>query len=256
MKSPENGLFSRFLFYRLFSEKESFVEADSGERDITGAMITDYMLTLGEEIRRFRERLLKKGEIKFSLTSQQHDSFMHRFHDATVVYKHLFERAFGTQEAVDHADSIMKRMGNICYRMMMVMSVSRLIERGDDLPSEVVCDERDFSWVLWNSEYWMQHNFIHYDDLMVQTGKIPDIDESEFAIDPTSNDLLNDNQRIFLNALPTQFIKRDALKIGESLGIKAFSGDKFLELFVELGLLKRIGRGSYEKKEEDSSKKE
>ena len=170
---------------------------------------------------------------------------MNRFHDATIAYKELFEQAYGTPESRDHADSIMKRLGNICYRIMMILTASRLMENEGDLPNEITCNDSDFAWVLHLSEMFMQHTLFTYDELMVETGKIPDIGEENIVINPNAQDLLTDLQRQFLNLLPQHFIKRDALCIARDMELNPYTGSCYLKLFLDLGIISRCGRGSY-----------
>lgn len=246
LKSPENGLFSRILFYRLTAEKESFVDEHSTS-DITGEMINDYMLSLGEEVCRFYHRLkAKSGGIAFRLTPEQHKLFLDHFHDDTIVYKQLVERAYGTDWAVEQIDSIMKRLGNICYRILMIESVSRLMELDLDepLPDEVVCDDNDFGRIFMISELLFHHTLIHYDELLVATGVVDPVEEDE----PTSSDMLSDVQRAYFNALPDSFITQKALQIGVEMSLNVRRANRYLAYFCELGILSRTKRGSYEKR--------
>lgn len=248
LQSPENGLFSRILFYRILSEKESFAEDLTASNNITGEMVNDYMLTLGNELRRFYRKLSKSEGITFRLSDKHHEYFMSHFYDITRIYKHLAERAYGTQEAVEHIDSIMKRLGNICYRIMMIFTVSRLIDTDPDapLPKVVECNESDFNRVIWMSEFLFHHTLIHYDELMVATGKVPEVEDDE----PTSSDMLSDAQREFYEALPESFIKQKALQIGAEMSLPTRTVERYIKYFCELGILIRDKRATYMKRAE------
>lgn len=244
--SPENGLFSRFLFYRLVSEKESFAEDVSDSNAISGEMVNDYMLSLGNELLRFYHRLRDSHGICFKLSDEQHKSFMSHFYSDTKIYKEIAERAYCSQEAVDHIDSIMKRLGNICFRIMMILTVSRLIDRDSDdpIPAELVCNQDDFLTVLSLSDKFVHHTFIHYDDLMVAIGAVPEIDDDA----PTRDDMLSDRQRLFFEALPDTFIKQKALQIAAELSIAERSVERYIKYFCELGIVFREKKGLFSKR--------
>lgn len=248
LNSPENGLFSRILFYRLMNERESFVDEPIQHRGITGKMVNDYMTQLGKEVRDFYFRLDAKEEgIQFRLTEEQHQAFMDHFHEAAIQYKELFRQGYESDEAADHADSIMKRLGNICYRMMMVLSVSRLMSAEGDLPDEVVCDQRDFDRVMGMEPVLRYHNHLHYDELMVATGRIAPLGEEDESIEEESDDLLSDTQRKLYTRLPDQFTTQQAVQIAKELKLSPRSTNRYLLLYCELGIMRLVRRGNYEK---------
>lgn len=248
LQSPENGLFSRILFYRLLSEKESFGEELTAASDLTGEQVEDYLHSLGEELKRFYCRLLRDGGVTFRLTPEQEDFFRSHFHDITKVYVDMASRAYEHMDAPDHIDSIMKRLGNICYRIMMILSVSRLIDIPEDepLPDVVECNQYDFNRVIWLSEYLFHHTLIHYDELMVATGVVPEVDD-EVDIDEESEDSMNEVQRNLFAELPKRFTTQLAIQTAKQFGISARSTARYLVFYCELGILKCLHKGLYEK---------
>lgn len=285
-KSPENGLFSRFLFYRLGGRNESFVDDSEIHGDITGDKVNGYLDSLGQLLCDFFCRLRRKAclrarkelgyapdepldpirqqrlewqadnyadTLRFRLTEEQNKSFLKTFHDETIAYRELFRKAYESDVAADHAEGIMRRMGNICYRMMMVLTVSRLIGTDGEIPDEMVCDERDFDRVLHTVRTLQRHNALHYDELMVAAGAVDPLGDE----DSDTGDMLNDRQRRFFEALPDAFITQRALQIAEHLslgdespadcGISVRAAEGYLNRFCNLGLLRRVGRGSYRK---------
>lgn len=248
LQSPENGLFSRILFYRLTSEKESFAEELSVEDAITGEMVNDYMLSMGDELLRFYRRLKRKRGLTFRLSAEQHEQFMTHFHDITIAYKDLADKAYEHADAVEHIDSVMKRLGNICYRIMMILTVSRLMEQDLDepLPDEVECSHYDFQRVIWMSEMLFHHTLIHYDELMVATGKVPEVDD-EVDVDEGSDDLMNEVQRNLYAQLPEKFTTQVAIQTAKQLGISSRSTARYLVFYCELGILKCLHKGLYQK---------
>lgn len=246
-KTVEDGLFSRVLFYRLMSEKESFVQDPAIHRGITGQMVNDYIATLGDQLRTFYLRLMEKPNLQFRLTDEQDARFRSYFHDATESYANLFRQAYGEQGAND-AVSVMHRLGNICFRMIMVLSVSRLMEQleldpGFQLPDEVVCDERDLEQVIGMEPMLRFHNHLHYDELMVANSVIPTMDDE----DGNEGDMLKPAQRLLYQALPDHFITQQALQVAENFSVTERTMRNYLSRYCELGLLIKRRRGFYEK---------
>ena len=248
LQSPENGLFSRILFYRLTGVKESYGEELLASNDITGAMLNDYMLSLGEEVRRFHSRLLRAGGVEFKLTQEQLEQFREHFHDDAIIYEDLALQAYGTDVAVKDIHSVMNRLGNICFRMMMIMSVSRLMELEPDapLPKEVECNQYDFQRMIMMSEMLIHHTLIHYDELMVASGQADPVDE-EIALNEESDDLMNEIQRSLFHHLPIRFTTQVAIQTAKQFGISARSTARYLTFYCELGLIKCLHKGLYEK---------
>lgn len=248
-KDVENGLYSRILFYRLMTEKESFVEDAAVHRGITGQMVDEYMHTLGMQLRNFYVRLQDKEQgVQFRLTDEQHQIFMSHFHDATLQYKELFRKGYDSDKAADNADGIMKRLGNICYRMMMVLSVTRLMEQIEQepefvLPDEVVCDPCDFERVMDMEPMLRFHNHLQYDELMVANGTVLPMPLE----DGNEGDMLKPAQRLFFQALPDRFITQQALQVAVKMTISEKTARRYLIRFIELGLVIKKSRGSYEK---------
>ena len=258
-KSPENGLFSRFLFYRLNNHTESYVEDSTLHGNITGDKVRDYLHVLGCQVRDFYMKLTKKETgVMFRLTEQQNEVFLKHFHDATIEYRELFRQGYGSDEAADHAESIMRRLGNICYKMMMILSVSRLIGEEGEIPDEVECHEDDFEKVMDMEPTLRYHNNVHYDEMMVAAKVVePLTDENA-----NTGDMLTELQRAFYNALPDTFIKQEALKVAEEMMVKMSflsltprAVTRYLERFCDLGILIRVKRGCY-RKNDGSNKSE
>lgn len=73
------------------------------------------------------------------------------------------------------------------------------------------------------------------------------LDEEEPDLD--SPDLLNDSQRTLWNALPKNFIKKEAIQIAMENGIQLRTMERYLAVFLEIGILKSSRRGYYTKTE-------
>lgn len=242
-KSAENGLFTRFLFYRLGGNKESFVYNKEEHGHVTGDMLNSYLDLLGEQLCQFFERLEERDGLIFRLTDAQEQLLVDTMHDETLRYEELFGEAYKDAIDANNAISIMRRIGNICYRIMMILSTSRLIGEDTPLPDEVVCDQRDFDTVMRIIPTLMYHNALHYDEYMVSLGRFPALDDE----DPDTGDMLNPAQRLFFQSLPERFIAQEALQVSAKLALSVRTARRYLTRFCELGILKRCERGSYKK---------
>lgn len=249
--SPENGLFSRFLFYRLSGNKESYSDASKEVSGINGKMLADYMSRLGEDVRDFYDELQHKaGGVEFYLSDDQYTQFMSHFHDETIRYRELFIEAYGNETAGENATSIMNRMGNICYRMMMILTVSRLMASDEGLPKRIVCDNRDFDYVMDLEPKLRLHNTIHYDEMMVANKSVLPLGEENVEVDESSDDGMNAKQRDFYCQLPNEFTTQSAMQTAKNIGISSRSVARYLSFYCDLGLLKCLYRGVYRKIED------
>lgn len=246
---PEDGLYSRFLFYRLQSGQESFPKKNPIHRGITGEMVNDYMEYLGEMVSAFFDRLLEKCHysgcsVRFTLTEEQEQQFQQYFNRATKEHVQLVREAYKSEERAAEAESIMRRLGNICYRMMMVMSVSRLItEEKPEIPDDLVCDQRDFDLVMAMEHDLRHHNLIHYDEMLVAGGAVPPLEME----DADEGDMLSPAQRMLFQRLPGEFIKQEAEQLGLKMSLSKATLKRYIDRYIDLGLLKRIKKGVYEK---------
>lgn len=252
LQSAENGLFSRMLFYRLDGYKESFLVSNR-ETGVTATMLVHYYQALGMELRDLYGRMLQQPHpISFTLTSDQMDRFMIQFNNITNAYEALAYKAYQSDEACDQMTGICRRMGNICYRLLMVLSALRQIDlcrqTGDNgepwVSGTLSCLEEDCSSIGFWAEMLMHHSLIHYDEMLVANNLVED-DELEPDID--SPDLLNPDQHDFWVALPDKFLKKEAILIAQGTGVQLRTSTKYLELFLSLGILTRLSRGVYRK---------
>lgn len=269
--NPEDGLFSRFLFYRLSADPESFPPQKEEHRGITGEMVDDYMQYLGEMVKEFFERLRWKSidsgcgtSIRFRLSEEQEQQFQQHFNKAAKEYRELFLEGYQSEERAAEAKSIMHRLGNICYRMMMVLTVSRLItEEEPEIPDELVCDQRDFDTVIGMEPMLRFHNHLHYDEMLVNSKTIPPMNEENNS----TGDMLTELQRLFFEALPDSFTRKEALQVAEDLAkeeddvakvakvaktaLPERTITRYLKRYCELGVLNHVKQGRYEKVEKD-----
>lgn len=223
IKDAENGLFSRFMFYRLESEpiwKDVF--AYDG-----GMPLNDRFTQWGRDYLDFFDTLAKEDPIQFSLTPDQ----QHRFN--------LHFEAMQTQMyAVFHDDIIasVRRLGLICFRLSMILSALRLKETGDFSPN-IICEDEDFNTAITISRV-----------LSVHTAKI----FGELAsADVSKLDIISKGMKRqkFFEALPEEFDRQDYLEVAEKTGTAPSTAEKWIRtMCAESGPLVKVEHGLYRKK--------
>ncbi|OSZ79046.1 hypothetical protein CAP35_12590 [Chitinophagaceae bacterium IBVUCB1] len=129
----ENGLYSRFIFYRLnsssefrnpFEEKGSNIDATIDTKAQLVKKVYDYLSSLGDM------------PLYFSLTSSQKDKMYTHFKLISKEYKTQFG---------DDMDGVVKRYGVIFVRVAMILSLFRTHEKeGLQKIDQVICTEDDF----------------------------------------------------------------------------------------------------------------
>ena len=242
IKSAENGLFSRFLFYRITAE-ENYSENDLFE---DGRAIQLYFTQLGEKVRDLYLKLQSRSKGVEVIFPREYLEMLKAFtDDFGTEYSNLFAKAYKTEKAVNAARSISRRMGVIVFRIAMIRTMLRYIDQ-DDIPSTVVCNEDDFYDTLADSSVFMQHAHVAYDE-MVNKSTADIAEDSDYEFDPNSADLLTDKQRELLSLLPDSFSTQELLLLNRQLGINPRSLYRIMNALIDLGLIRRISYGHYKK---------
>ena len=200
--SSENGLFSRMAFYctALDSEWESpwTPEGQKITEDIFTEIGKDYFL-------KYRPRLIGREAITFTLTQEQQDEFDRTF-GAT-------KKDYLEEEGATFAPSV-HRMGLICFRMSMILSILRTLEQGSDLPSSVTCDEDSFHAAMRIAIRLLEHSRFVFTHL------------------PSSVHGVHQRARDFFYALPDNFDRQGYLQVAEKLGMKKKTVDRYVAKLV------------------------
>jgi RNAse (barnase) inhibitor barstar len=130
--NPENGLFSRFLFYEL--------EGTSHFKNVFDRKKRDYLSHFeqaGNELNQIYDHLNKQEKpLYFDFTESQQKRFLEQF------------QAWKTElrEQVDaELDGTINRLGIICFRVAMVLTVLRVFEDGE---ISLICSDQDFDNAL------------------------------------------------------------------------------------------------------------
>ena len=116
IKDPENGLFSRFAFYRLEATDEFHVENNSGESQSK----EERCIEIGRELLQIYDDMLAYGPVNFKMTETQWGLFNRDFQSLTEEYFKLYDKA--------HIRASIWRLGVIRFRISMILTVLRAIE--------------------------------------------------------------------------------------------------------------------------------
>jgi hypothetical protein len=213
--NAEDGLLSRFMFYVFNIEpywKDVF--AKKTERGFD-----EFFLAIGRGYFETYDRLLKNPEIEFLLTEIQEDILNSYFEKLQDKYNSLW----GAETV-----AIIRRLGLICFRIAMIISVLRNKGRMEE---SYTCEDRDFSIAMDIIDVLHEHSRIAYLFVSQESSKgISLIDR-------------------FYNKLPESFNKQECLSIASELGIiKEKTVEKYIGRFINNNLLVRVSHGNYKKK--------
>ena len=152
IKSPENGLFSRFMFLHLEGQliwKNVFAKR-------TGGNLNEYFASLGEEYFTFYQHLEElQNPLPFYFTEVQQQ----RFNDSFAASQTDLYEVFG-----DDIVPSVRRLGLITFRIAMILTALRMMEDGD-FYTDLVCSDEDFNTALTISEVLIHHTVYVYESL-------------------------------------------------------------------------------------------
>lgn len=216
IKSAEDGLFSRFLFYSFRSEPEW---RDAGE-EMNGYNLTEHFEVLSIKVTNFVEFMTSTKAIKFKLTDNQWMK-LNQFGEACIT-------DLTTLVSEDMA-STAKRFGLILYRVAMIITALRYFDNGE-VPINMNCSDDDFEIALKLVNIYQEHSAFMYREL------------------PKSNAVSDRTLMNFLDSLPDEFQRKDAVDIALKINIKERTADGYLAKLVSNGLLEQPKLGIYQKK--------
>lgn len=229
----ENGLMSRFCFYTIrFKRGIRNVFATSDISQSKNAMFK----LLGDKFCHLHEEFVRQGNYSFSLPSGLQENFIEYLSRVN-------------EECCDEVDNkmqgVVRRMGLIAYRIMMVLTAVRNLEnvhRNSSLldgAERLVCHEYDYSIAMNICETLLYHAVFIYQNLSGNQFKRFNSALQETGIYARRNTLYN--------MLPDTFTKKDYDARGSSLGENGSTANKWIEAFIKDGKLCRIEQGKYRK---------
>jgi hypothetical protein len=215
IRSPENGLFSRIIFYVY---RQDFVWS-SAKPDYQAISPEKFFLEKGEELVEV-SKYFDMYPTEFTLTSEQWDMLDGFF---TPLMKD-YPLAHG-----DDAAGVIARMGVITFRMAMILSALRRWEAKVTTPS-LQCTDQDFTTALELGKVYVQHSMTMI-ELLPQTSQV---------------NSLNEDDNLY-SSLPLSFTRGEAVKIGLKSRHSTTAVDRLLKLWLKEGELIQPKQGYYKK---------
>ena len=216
IKSAEDGLFSRFLFYTFKSET---VWMEAGPT-MNGVNLTRHFDELSDQVLKFIQFLEIENQIEFHLSPGQWKQ-LNKFGSESI-------QALTTFISEDLAGTS-KRFGLILYRICMVLTALRYFENGETA-SNFVCTDEDFEIALSLMEVYKEHSVFMFRELP-KSGK---------ALDPAL--------KLLFEALPEKFRRKEAIQLAQNnLTIPERTTDLYLSKLVQAKLPSHPRPGFYEK---------
>ena len=223
--SPEDGLFSRFLFYG-FLPDDPLSWKDVRPRDDVPDP-ADVLKEGAREVRRLWAILEGRGKanrLRVLLRPHQWDLLNERM---GAVKEKLFAR-------FDYAgSSTAHRTGLHVFRLAMTLAVWRAFEAGVDLASAatVTVEDEEFDAALSLGLTYARH----------AAAIMRALPREEATLDMTEEEA-----RLY-RALPEEFGRAEALAAGEGAGISERTTDRRLRTWAKTGQLRKVRKGVYRK---------
>ena len=188
--SPEDGLFSRFLFYVFRVEQEWKDVSPKANR----VNLTAHFRSLSERVYEMVQ-FLDQLETTIELTDPQWEQL-----NTTCADWLSHVTAFIAEDAA----SIVKRLGLVIYRLAMQFTAMRKFENGE-LASRLICTDEDFTTALRLAEIYKNHSLLMYKNLPKQS------EQAQFKG--------FDDRMKFYDALPAEFKREEAMAVAKQLNI-------------------------------------
>jgi hypothetical protein len=218
--NAENGLFSRFIFYymNIIPEWRNVFLANN----LKG--LIQYYTNLGKVFHDFYTKLKYGPDLEFILTPAQQDTFNEFFHSIQETYLGIY--------GVEYLASI-RRLGLIAFRLAMILSTLRLMEK-DNLKGNVIeCSDEDLQTVLSIIKVLVKHSCKVFSELPEEVKVVPRKSRKEK----------------FFEALPKEFNHKKMVEISNNIDIPEKTANRFLTELKNSGVLISIAHGHYCKKE-------
>jgi hypothetical protein len=216
IKSAEDGLFSRFIFYTFKSEIVWVKASDT----MNGINLTAHFEQLSDTVLQFVGFLETYEKINFKLSENQWDK-LNEFGENCLNSLATF--------VSEDLSSTSKRLGLILYRVAMVITALRYFDNGE-IANEYHCTDEDFELALSLVKVYQDHSVFMFKELPKQA---------------TVTDKL---LKQFFEKLATSFRRKEAITLAEAeLGIKERTADHYLSKLVAFKWIEKTRNGIYQK---------
>ena len=205
--SAENGLLSRFVFYRMNIRPEWKDVFSSGDDNSLKKHFED----LGQEFFTLYKALNENPSIQFCMTLEQHSQFNAFF--AQVQEKYLM------LQGMEYIATI-RRLGLIAFRIAMIFTALRILETGD-FSQKQFCSDVDFQNTLAMIRILIKHSSQVFSELPQEAM-------------PTKP---KDRKEQFLDVLPGKFTRQEFIRLANSIGLTEKTARGYITNFCTKGLI-------------------
>lgn len=218
VKSVEDGLFSRFIYY-IFSDSIHWKDVSPSNKRINR---DQFYKNLSKEVLKL-VTFFENEKTFFNFTEKQWIGHNDYFTSLTDFYGLIYEKN-------PYSQSVINRMGLIRFRIAMILSALRQFDTNNH-STEYFCDDLDYDISKSIVDTLLVHSFIIMDSLPQKT-------------ENKSNPLL---ERFHLQLSNDLFSRSQAIDLGIVLRIKSRTVDGYLKSLVTSGKLTKEGNGNYKK---------
>lgn len=231
--TAEDGLFSRFAFYFIpFKRGFRNVFATS---DVSQSKNAKFKL-LGERLLHLRESFMRQGNFTFYIPEHLQMQFLKHYESTNDEC---------CDEVGNGMQGIVRRMGLMAYRIMMVLTAVRTFEtemfklpHAPDGSVHLFCQEEDFRTAMSICDTLLAHSVFIYRKLMrTQRHSVPDQQEKSVA----------SRRNAFFELLPETFTKKEYDALIETQNENRSTASKWIDIFIKEHRLCRTGQGIYKK---------
>lgn len=212
--NTEDGLLSRFMFY-VFSIDPKWKDVFQKK---SGNGFDEEFLSIGKGYIDLYNKLSGNPEMEFHLNKEQNKHFNEYF----AKLQDKFNSQWGSEMV-----SIARRLGLICFRISMILTVLR---RNGKIHESLTCEDVDFKLAMEIIDVLQEHSRLAF--LYVSK-------ESAKGITLTDR---------FYNKLPQTFSRQEYLKTAQELGIKDKTAEKYIDRFQNDKILFKDTHNVYKKK--------
>jgi hypothetical protein len=198
--SAEDGLFSRFIFY-IFKTDSKWIDPSPYGNQIN---LTEHFAKLSISVNEMVV-FLNNSETIIHLSEEQ----WARFNPLFEKYLHQIS-TFVSEDA----QSVVKRLGIILYRICMIFTAIRKYQ-SQDQSTDVQCLDEDFESALTLIEVYLEHSIIMFNNLPKQD------DQGPFKS--------GDNKKQFFDALPNRFTRKEAVELAITYNLAERTVGSFLK---------------------------
>lgn len=216
IKSAENGLFSRFIFYTFKSEIVWIPASDT----LNGINLTARFEELSDRVLNFVEFLQNYETVRFKLAPEQWEKLNAYGEDCLTTLATFVS---------EDLSSTSKRLGLILYRVAMIITALRYFDNAE-LSPEYICSDQDFEMAFKLVKVYQEHSVFMFKELPKQA---------------TVTDKL---LKQFFDKLPTSFRRKEAVTLADAqFGIKERTADLYLSKLVTFKWIDKTRNGIYQK---------